>query len=406
MLSVVSAEAKDNFHWVQYVPGGLEARAATEGTDCPKAAFDGTPAQMSTRSAPGEDFPVLVCSVAIPKDTKNATIDGVPLPLPHPRIDRILVIGDTGCRLKGKQVQACNDINSWPFRIGADIGAELKPDLVLHVGDFDYRESACPLDNKGCAGTPFGDTWEVWRSDFFSPGEALLDAAPWVFVRGNHEECDRGGKGWARTLDPYVWKQQEGVSGCLGPAQPFTVDLGGITLGVLDVSTADETKVNEQQAAGFRSAFKSVIDQAGSGPVWFAFHRPIWVTDGSAGNNQGGDNQTLAAAARDTFTPNVQLTINGHHHVFEAMSYVQDLPPTLVAGNGGDDLSPDVPPNPVGLTINGVTVKAGIARPKIYGYSMLERMQDGSGKWTFTGYDIHGEKIGACLIDGRNLDCK
>ena len=400
------ANATDNFHWVQYVPGGLEARVATGRQECPGIVIDGQTRPMSVRSGPGPDYPVLVCVAPLPSGAKEAAIEGVPLALPGARAERILVIGDTGCRLKGKLVQACNDISRWPFRIGADIGAEFKPDLILHVGDFHYRESSCPLDNRGCAGTPFGDAWDVWRADFFSPGETLLNAAPWVFVRGNHEECERGGKGWARALDPYPWKEEEGVTGCLGPARPFAVDLGGVTLGVLDVSTADDAKVNEQQVAWYRAAFASAIAQGGDGPVWLTLHRPIWVTDGSTGKNQGGDNKTLAAAARDALKPNVQLLISGHHHVFEAMSYVEDLPSALVSGHGGDEFSPDVPASPVGLTVNGVTVKAGIARPGIYGFSMLERLRDGSGKWNFTGYDIHGQKIGQCLVEGRNLACE
>ena len=400
------AVAADNFHWVQYGPEGLEARAITERAVCPQVSIEGVARQMDVRSTPASDYPIRVCRSLLPADTKQAAIDGVPLPLPKPRADHILVIGDTGCRLKGKQVQACNDISEWPFRIGADISAEFKPDLVLHVGDFHYRETSCPIDNKGCAGTPFGDNWAVWRADFFVPGEPLLNVAPWVFVRGNHEECDRGGKGWARTLDPYPWQPEQGVTGCLGPAKPFVVDLGGVKLGVVDVSTADESKVNDQQLAWYRTAFSSAISQGGEGPVWLAFHRPLWVTDGSTGKNVGGDNKTLAAAMRDVLKPNVQLTLSGHHHVFEAMSYVEDLPAALISGHGGDDFSPEVPSDPTGLTVNGVTVKTGLARPGIYGFSMLERLSDGSGNWNFTGYDVHGKKIGACLINGRNLTCQ
>ena len=198
------AAAAENFHWVQYVPGGVEARATTDKAECPAAAIDGVPVAMSTRSAPGPNYPVRVCAAPVPAGARVMTVAGVPLPLPVAHPNRILVIGDTGCRLKGKQIQACNDATLWPFRVGSDIATTMKPDLVLHVGDFHYRESACPEGNAGCAGTPFGDTWDVWRADFFAPAELLLNAAPWIFVRGNHEECDRGGKGWARTLDSYA----------------------------------------------------------------------------------------------------------------------------------------------------------------------------------------------------------
>ncbi|WP_448956097.1 metallophosphoesterase family protein [Labrys neptuniae] len=399
------ALAADQFQWVQYGPEGLEARAITEKAACPGGLIDGHQTEMAVRSTPGQDYPILVCSMPIPAGAKDVRVDGVPVPLPKAQPNRILVIGDTGCRLKGKQVQACNDISQWPFRIGADISSEFKPDLVLHVGDFHYRETACPIDNKGCAGTPFGDSWAVWRADFFSPGETLLKTAPWIFVRGNHEECERGGKGWARTLDPYPWSADAGKTGCLGPAKPFLVDLGGVKLGIVDVSTADEAKVNEQQVAWYKSAFSTVIDAAGQGPLWLAFHRPAWVTDGSAGQNSGGDNKTLAAALKDTLKPNVQALISGHHHVFEAMGYEQDLPVALISGHGGDDFSPDVPKNLIGLMVNGATIKSGIARPGIYGFAMLERASDGSGGWTFTGYDIHGKQIGQCAVAGRSLDC-
>ena len=44
-----------------------------------------------------------------------------------------------------------------------------KPDLVIHVGDYFYRENACPADATGCQGTPFGDNWPTWAADFFNP---------------------------------------------------------------------------------------------------------------------------------------------------------------------------------------------------------------------------------------------
>jgi hypothetical protein len=37
---------------------------------------------------------------------------------------------------------------------------------------------------------------------FFLPAKPLLQASPWVVVRGNHESCSRAGQGWWRMLDP------------------------------------------------------------------------------------------------------------------------------------------------------------------------------------------------------------
>src|SRR5262249_37597941 len=71
--------------------------------------------------------------------------------LPKMRTDpeRILVIGDTGCRLKGSLVQPCNDMQQWPFPALAQQAAKLNPDLVIHVGDYLYRENACPANEAG-----------------------------------------------------------------------------------------------------------------------------------------------------------------------------------------------------------------------------------------------------------------
>jgi hypothetical protein len=123
------------------------------------------------------------------------------------------------------------------------------------------------------------------------------------------------------------------------------------------------------------------------------------------GPGLGGDNKTIAAALLGTLKPNVQALITGHQHVFEALSYTQDIPVALISGHGGDDLALKVPKDPVGLTINGMTIKAGIARPGIFGFSLLERVPDGSGNWRFTGFDVQGQKIGSCLMNGRSLEC-
>ncbi len=404
LLACGAANASDFYRWVQYVPGGVEARAISEGAACPVAAIDGAPVQMTVRSTPGEHYAVTVCAMPIPAGAKLATIADHPLPLPKAHPNRIVIVGDTGCRLKGKQIQACNDMSEWPFRLGADMSSDFKPDLVLHVGDFHYRETACPLGNYGCEGAPFGDTWDVWKSDFFAPGESLLNAAPWIFVRGNHEECDRGGKGWARALDPYAYDSASGADGCLPPSKPFTVNIGGLTIEVMDVSTADET-ANAEQVAWFRDQFAMPKDIPGT--VWQTFHRPVWAADAPASKKNRGDNGTLEAAAAGAVPANVTAFVSGHHHTFEVLGYEQDLPIQIVSGHGGDDLSPFAPKDVIGIEMNGVKVKSGLGRPRVFGFSMIERAPDDDTglKWTLTGYNTHGQSIAVCHLDGRAVSC-
>ena len=130
----------------------------------------------------------------------------------------IAAFGDTGCRLKSAKTAAkegdtddadargkfqdCNNPTLWPFAQVAQSVADAKPDLVIHVGDYLYRESACPTGDAGCARSPYGDDWPTWKADFFAPAAPALRAAPWIVVRGNHEICRRAGPGYFRLLDP------------------------------------------------------------------------------------------------------------------------------------------------------------------------------------------------------------
>ena len=196
------------------------ARAITSAAACPVLVADGGLLPMTTRapaatlplrptrSAPEDSkpsaFPVRVCEATLPAGTIRASVGDRSLPIVRATPRRIVVIGDTGCRMKWSErgFQACNDTSAWPFAQVAAAAAAAGPDLVIHVGDYHYRENACPAGNADCAGSPWGYGWDAWNADLFTPARPLLAAAPWVVVRGNHESCDRAGQGWWRLLDP------------------------------------------------------------------------------------------------------------------------------------------------------------------------------------------------------------
>lgn len=417
-LAASQASAAEAHRWVQYVPGGIEARALTDGPACPAATLDGAPAAMQPRAAPGEGYPILACALSLPPGTRAATVDSVPLRLPAADPRRILVLADTGCRMKGAKVQACNDITQWPFRVIAAVAATTRPDLVLHLGDYHYRETACPAGNAGCAGSPYGDNWAVWRADFFDPAAPLLAAAPWVMVRGNHEECDRGGKGWSRTLDPRPFDL---AAGCIpGNADPYAVALPGLTLGVMDVATADGDAVSIPQANAFRRAFEAVGEamgraggqaghqaegQAASGqPGWLLLHRPIWSGEEMKNGQAVGANRTLAAAALDGSIPaTVSAMFSGHHHTFAVLNYdpAAGLPPQVIAGHGGNYADEGLPADPAGMNILGVRVASGINQHG-YGFLLLER---GDAGWTATSHDMRGNPVRTCTVGIRQVTC-
>jgi Calcineurin-like phosphoesterase len=394
-----SGASGEAYHWVQYGPSGLEARVITDQPACPATRVDDAPKSMSIRAEAGSHYPIRVCTLPIPADARSVTISDVPAALPPPEPRRIVVLGDTGCRLKGSYVQACNDPQQWPFRLIAEVIAHMKPDLVIHVGDYHYRETPCPAGNAGCAGSPFGDTWSVWRADFFAPADTLLKAAPWVFVRGNHEECQRGGQGWSRTLDPDPFDAEKG---CNGGARPFAVRLPGLTLAVMDVASAQEEKLDEAQAQAYREQYRSLAEVA-VGPIWILQHRPIWSPGGVVAGQLVGDNKTLAAAATGVIPDNVTLILSGHHHMFQVLGYQSSLPVQIVSGHGGDYLNQGFLGDPAGWIINGVTVKGGLNTTGIFGFSMLEK-QDGG--WRLTNYDKLGLALKSCLLQGSSVTCR
>ncbi|HEY8253207.1 MAG TPA: hypothetical protein VIG39_01125, partial [Rhizomicrobium sp.] len=154
LLLPVAARAEDSA-WVQAVANGYEARLVTAAAACPVLNTDKGDVAMTMRAPAGADFP-MVCAAPLAAGVTKAQIGAVVLPVPVAAPQRILVVGDTGCRIKGAALQACNDPAAWPFPLVAAAAAKLKPDLVIHVGDYLYRESACPAGNAGCAGSPWG----------------------------------------------------------------------------------------------------------------------------------------------------------------------------------------------------------------------------------------------------------
>ena len=193
---------------------------------------------------------------------------------PKPKPERILVLGDTGCRIKGKTVQACNDPAQWPFPQVAAQAAKLKPDLVIHVGDYLYREFGLSEDDARCAGSPSGDNWTTWAADFFTPGKALLEAAPWVIARGNHEECARAGAGFLRLIGPLP--VVEGAP-CVEHVTPYAVQLGTNDLIVTDNASAVDCCAIGRTGRHATSRISRRFRKLAIGePTWIAGHHPIW----------------------------------------------------------------------------------------------------------------------------------
>ncbi|HXJ77882.1 MAG TPA: metallophosphoesterase [Candidatus Methylomirabilis sp.] len=383
-------------------PTGLIARAVTADTTCPEIELDGNAQSMQVRavSAP-PDFPILVCETAVPASIHHAVVGQQELPLFKPNPTRIVVIGDAGCRIEGSDAQACNDPLAWPFADVAKQAALVRPDLVIHVGDYIYREDPCPSGDLGCAGSPFGENWETLQADLFTPAQPLLQAAPWVFVRGNHEICSRGGEAWFRVLSPLPMPPI-----CVDYTDPYKISLGNVDLLILDSAITDDTSIPPDQVAAFKVQF-DVLREMVTGDSWLVTHKPLYVF-GNAGEQNGVeqlfiDQQVLQTASGNDFPLDIRLFIGGHVHLFETLSFGfgNGRPPQLVAGISGTELSAAVTTPLTGLEMAGLEVTSGTTEHQ-FGFVV---MQKGTTQWTATLRGVDGVPRLGCRLEPESLEC-
>ena len=422
------------------VDGQPVARAITGDAACPGIDFDGAALPMDVRARPittparsraplGASkpavFPVLTCEKVVPAGVVRASIAGRALPLPQPDPQRIAILGDTGCRLLiyAAGWQACNDTVAWPFKGVADGAAGTSPDLVLHVGDYHYREDPCPAGNAGCAGSPWGYGWDAWEADFFAPAEKLLAAAPWIVVRGNHEICSRAGQGWWRFLDPRPFNARQS---CDDPADdgignysaPYAVPLGAGRASdtqfiVFDSSVTGYEKLTPSDAMyrAYSPQFEAAFTLAARKPEnFFVDHHPIlgFATNPEKPAEPYPGNAALQSVMNAfyptvLFPPNVLATFAGHNHLLEVVSFSTPHPAQFVFGNGGDFA--DVPlrlPLPPGTTPAPGAVVAGIVALSPFGYTTMGR--DGAG-WKLVARDVRGGLMTTCALAGKRASC-
>ena len=368
---------------------------------------------------------MLVCEAPIPAGTTatTATIDGVALKLPVAQPRRIVVIGDTGCRLKGTAIQACNDPTQFPLARISNFVASFRPDMIVHVGDYYYRESACPAANAGdgvttgCGNSPFGDQWTSWNADWFTPAQAIMSSAPLALVRGNHESCARGNKGWFTLLDPSPYTTAE-FNCTAGSAPDFTtpyvVNGGQVQFLMFDSSFANDSAVTASDVSMYTSQLNAALPSL-TKPTIFVSHKPSYGLINVSGSGSstvvnGGDYDEQALFANGV-PSQINLLLSGHIHNFQAVKVNNaSYAPQLVVGNSGTLLDPQyVPGNTAGGTYT--MPGAGTSAPVVstsdlseFGFAVMDLQPGG---YTVNMYDLTGTPHGRCVVQlaPRNLVC-
>ncbi len=289
----------------------------------------------------------------------------------------IQVYGDTGCKLK----QCPKNTPASPFKTLAKLGSTLKPDLILHMGDANYRGTnseiesgaysydagdggfggpACGYDSKyfsqNASDSPSPDAWQYWHDDFFAPAKELLGTAPWVFARGNHELCSRAGPGWFYFMGPGSSLNQ-GVPQLSCPSQgslsapldniktfinmidPYMVMLEHLNLWVFDSANACDEHAANPLTKLYAEQFELLNNTDSANPIWMMTHRPIWGVE--TNKPKVFLNKMLQTAISLTTTgklpESVTLSLSGHMHIYQTLTFPPDTnrPPQIVIGNSG-----------------------------------------------------------------------
>jgi hypothetical protein len=393
---------------------------------------------MTARTNPNfSNFPVTVCEALYPtgQHYKVGSIDLPSLSLTAIP-ERVVVLGDTGCRNDEKQ--ACDPI-SWPFAGLAARAVKVKPNLLVHVGDYNYRGTPGkitlegqpvpvhvydagdaddddgvpprlpkPYYSQNMAKSMQPDTWAPWQKDFFEPAKAALAVAPWIFVRGNHELCSRAGPGFLYFLDPGSVLLGSGKTQNACPdqdgqlprffGQPYQITLGNLVFAVIDTANADDTGLSYPEK--YNAQLASVVENMDPTTSTFVLtHRPFWGIK-SDKDRALVINDTLQSAlsvtSRKAFPANVVLVVSGHMHRFQAMGFSGGRPPQLIVGTGGVGMSKTFPKqhhkDPFTFNIAGATA-TGVGLSE---FGLLRIDVGKSGAWTAKLQDLKGDTLADC----------
>lgn len=364
------------YSWVELTPKGASVRVIVPpATGCPTLSVDEHPLAMAKRADPASGFNVRACEALLPQGAVSAYLGNQKLPVFPKKLQKVVVLGDTGCRAKS---QSCNDPDKWPFADVARKAAEHTPDLVITVGDYIYREKE------------WGDTWKTWEADFFKPAAPLLAAAPWVIVRGNHEACARGDKGWFRFL-----AHGPAADGCDQDApSPWAVRLPKLQLIVLNTSgNGPQVDYVKSYQEIDKLATETDTDS------WLLMHHPLWAfvpgPQPITAEQQKGSGNKL--------NQSIKLVLSGHVHLFEALGFQGEIPSSVVIGTGGTSLDPEIQDN---LTQKSVIVEGQAICPQVsctsrqFGFAEMAPSKKG---WDLTFFRKDGVQEACLQLEERIL---
>ncbi|MBT7944088.1 MAG: metallophosphoesterase [Alphaproteobacteria bacterium] len=295
------------------------------------------------------------------------------------------IFGDSGCR--DDREQDCVGLK-WPFKSLAGDMAGKGPDLVIHLGDYIYGG---------------GDHWSAWFHEFFRPARKLLEAAPWVMVRGNHESCgDDAPRGWLLFFD---YRPDGKTDTCASTDKnhlvaTYAIDLSNKLRLIVADSSKSFLKLNKKmkkklvggiencnQLGGFEVMcvrYKKIFDDVEllakdkNRKTWFATHVPVFGVEEDDKEAVFPETTAMMMAAWRTakIGKKPDLLFSGDRHLFQ-IAEVDGKPFQITVGSGGVNLDP-APPDEMDKREGPLAKEEwNVCNDERFGYLLAARMKDG-----------------------------
>lgn len=377
----------EDYSWVQYIDNNkIVAKLITEKAQCPQIKIDDQLLPMDLRITYQDaqlKTKITVCEADV-TNAQTASIKKQKLKLPANKVNRFVVIGDTGCEHSffdpKARKQKC-DKEHWPFEQIADKVASLKADFIIHMGDYLYQDH---YKNPQDAAKNAQMQWYFYREDFFKSARKMLKSAPMIFIRGNHESCKYGGIGWFAFFNPRVSNE------CRQFTDSYKLRINDLNFVVFDSSGATNgSDYPSDQLAKYSQDFAEIYDNIFT-PHWMLIHQPLIPLEKLAEDESFPEKmhaRVIAQAFKKEYSRKMPLAISGHYH---AMALIEQAYPKfsqVIVGNGGTYLNESSKDD---YTIR--TAEDDLAIIKVrYGYTIFDRVKE--DLWKMSSFDLDGNLL-------------
>ena len=296
---------------------------------------------------------------------RRSPVAALPLPKANPR--RIVVIGDTGCRIKTSDnvFQACDDSAQWPFAAVASAAAAAAPGPRHPRRRLSLPRERVPARQRRMRRQPVGlrlgrvggRLVRAGREAAARPhrGSSCAATTNRAIARGRAGGAFsiRGRSGLRQNCDDRRRRQrrrlQRAVRGAarVGPRCGHAVHrvrfVAGRRVAALPrairctSATTRSSSAHSRSPRGRRTRSSSTITR-------FSRSRRTRRQPNAPYPGNGALQSVLAPLDPTTlFPPSVKALLSGHVHLFEVVSYSTPQPAQFVSGNGGDWIDRPLP---------------------------------------------------------------